>query len=201
MPAILKYTNYAMVARPTEQGAGIQVYVYPDFSEGASNNGPVAGEKDGVGQAPDLAPQSAEIRPQDAVEEVPPAPPDVFDPDPTVRVRELKDTVASYGPQSLALVLAAAQDLDPLVRSASEQLLLKDLRNVVPKETLSTIALASQRTDIWMQALEALAERQDQSDYVRMTLDNALHDPDPGVQQRAKELLLKLSKPGPDSTQ
>ena len=54
--AILKYTNYAMVARPTEQGAGIQVYVYPDFSEGASNHGPVAGEKNGVGQAPDLAP-------------------------------------------------------------------------------------------------------------------------------------------------
>lgn len=191
---ILKNTNYAMVAGPTEQGVGIQVYVYPSLPENASNRSPVAGETDVAGQAPDPAPQSAGTQSMDPTEA--PAPPEVFDPDPTVRLRELRGTVASYGPQSLALVLATAQDSDPLVRSASEQLLLNDLRDVVPKETLSTIALTSQRADIRLQAMEALAERQDQSHHARMTLESALRDTDHQVQQRAESLLLELSESG-----
>jgi hypothetical protein len=122
-----------------------------------------------------------------------PTPSDVFNPDPAGRGEELKDAVASDGPQSLALVLAAAQDPNVVVRAASEQLLLNDLRDVVPRETLSTMALTSKRADIRLQALEALAERQQESRYVVMTLESARRDADPKVKQRAEDLLIKLS--------
>jgi hypothetical protein len=193
--ALLKHTNYAIVTGPTAQSGGIQVYVYPKLPGGASQPSPVAGATEETGPASPPAPQSAGTRAEEPRE--PPAPPEVVDPDPVVRVRELEETVAASGPQSLALLFAAAHDADPLVRSAAEQLLLNDLRHSVPKETLATIALSSERADHRLQALEALAERQEQAPYARMTLDGALHDPNPAVRQRAEALLLKLSASEP----
>lgn len=196
LQAILKNTNYALVTGPTKQGGNIQVYVYSQLPGHASNYSPVAGETEVAGQAADPASQSAGTQPEDRRE--PPAPPEVFDGDPAVRVRELEGRVAADGPQSLALILTATHDADPLVRSASEQLLLNDLRHVVPRETLSTIALSSERADLRLQALEVLAARQDQVHYARMTLDGALRDPDHTVRQRAEALLLELSASEPE---
>jgi hypothetical protein len=99
--------------------------------------------------------------------------------------------------QSLGIVLAAAQDADPLVRAASAQLLLTELRHVVPPEIFSIIAQTSERADLRLHALEALAERQEQASYTRMTLDGALHDPDSEVRQRAAALLRELATPAP----
>jgi hypothetical protein len=127
----------------------------------------------------------------------PPAPREESDPDPAVRVRELEGTVASYGAQSLGIVLAAGQDADPLVRAAATQLLFTELRPVVPPEIFATIARTSERADLRLQALEALAERQEQAPSARMTFDGALHDPDPGVRQRAAALLQALSTSAP----
>ena len=193
--ALLKHTNYAIVTGPSAQRVGIQVYVYPQLPGDASQPSPVAGAPEETGPASNPAPQSAGTRAEEPRE--PPAPLEVVDPDPAVRVRELEETVAASGLQSLALLFAAAHDAEPLVRSAAEQLLLNDLRHGVPKETLATIALSSERADHRLQALEALAERQEQAPYARMTLDGALHDSDPAVRQRAEALLLQLSASEP----
>lgn len=197
--AILEKTSYAMATKPTKQGVDIQVYVYSEISKSASTHGRLAAsEIDVAGQAPDPTPQHAEAQPEDPIEL--PRPSDVFDPDPAVRARELEEIVAIHGPQSLAVVLAAAQDPDAQMRTVSVDLLLNDLRDVIPREDLATIAYRSEHPDIRLQALEALAEREDWLDHAHMTLDSALHDTDPQVQQRAEELLLELSKSESDAT-
>lgn len=187
---ILKDTSYAMAPGPTERGVGIQVYVYSRLSGSASGHGLTTSETGADEKASYRQSQLAETRPKDATEI--PVPPEAH-PDPAVRVLDLEDAVATYGPQSLPLVLAGVQDPDPAVRAASEELLLNDLHDAVPRATLSKMALTSQRADIRMRALEALAERRDELRYVRMTLDSARRDSDPEVQQRAEDLLLELS--------
>lgn len=192
---ILKNTNYAMVAGKSEPEAGIQVYIYPNGSEVTASEHPPANETAMASSASSSITQEVNVIPADP-SEVPP-PPISADPDPAVRLQELENIVAAHGPQSLAQVLAVAQDLDPKMRSAAERLLLNDLRGVVPKEILSKIALTSEQADTRLQALEALAELHDQPNYVRMTLESAQHDTDIEVQQHAQNLLQKFSEQKP----
>lgn len=196
--AILENSSYVMITEPTEHVVGIQVYVYSKISEGASTEGLLAAsERNMARQALDQTPQQAEVRPENPTA----LPPPVFNSDPAVRVNELEELVATQGPQSLAVVLAAVQDPDAEVRTKSADLLLNDLRDVVPRGDLATIAFRSERPEIRLQALEAMVEREDWSDHAHMTLDGMLHDTDPQIQQRAEELLLELSRSKPDSMQ
>ncbi|MGI9304684.1 MAG: HEAT repeat domain-containing protein [Gammaproteobacteria bacterium] len=190
---ILENTNYAMVTGSSEQGHGIQVYVHglsiSSLPGNASSESNVA--------VPEIIPERSQASALDPTQL--PAPPDVFNSDPTIRSQDLEGQVALYGPESLGLVLAGAEDSDALVRSTAEQLLLNNLRDVVPRGTLSTIALRSERAENRLQALEALAERKDELRHVRMTLDGALRDADPQVRQRAEDLLRELPEAEPAS--
>lgn len=187
---ILKDMNYAMITALTEQGSNIQIHVTSKLDESESvSQRELAATKSDVGEPP--SEEELEIGPL-SPEDLP-APPEVFDPDPAARSRELENAVALYGPESLPVVLAASSDPDAGVRDKSEQLLLNELSEAVPKETLATIAMTSESTDNRVQALEALVELEGQANYARMTLDSALRDPDTRVQQRAQALLQELS--------
>lgn len=197
LSVILEQTNHAVIA---EQDAGIHVYIYSEVSEDIATNRLVLDETAVDGQSLNVTSQLAETQAEDPQTEdltEMPTPPDVFDSDPAVRARELEGIVAADGPQSLAIVLAAAQDPDVLLRSTSVRLLLNDLRDAVPREDLTRIAHRSDYPDIRLQALEALAEREDWPNHARMTLDGALRDSDPLIQRRAEELLLELSESEP----
>src|SRR5215471_14548270 len=66
--AIFENTNYAIVTGPTEQGGGIQVYVYPKRPGDAAKHSPVTGAPAVSRPASDPAPQSVGIRPEEPME-------------------------------------------------------------------------------------------------------------------------------------
>ena len=181
--AIFKKTNYAMITESTQNGTGIKVLVY---SKRAGNN-PIEAHRSepriDVNKALNASPEN----PVDM-----PIPPDQFETDPDARQQQLEWMVAVHGSQSLALVLAAAEDPDAQIQATSEQLLLNELNDVVPKETLFTLAMRSESSGHRIHALETLVD-QGEPLYAQMALESALHDPDRLVQQRAQDLLQALS--------
>jgi hypothetical protein len=191
--SLLAGNSYALV-RPAADGKdGMQIYLCssPPASDGHRE---VATREASPHDGP-LDPESWSKSHLPADPRDPPSPPDEFDPDPASRTFQLQAAVAAHGQQSLPLILAGTQDTDTSVRSASERLLLDGLRNVVPKEVLSRMALTSDDADVRQQALEVIAAERNDPEYARITLDSALRDADPGVQQRARELLEQLFEP------
>jgi hypothetical protein len=192
LQAILEGSSYALVAHSASGWDGMQIYLCATPPPNATDRDVALRETRVEASESDLEPQTASRPERD-----PPAPPDAVDPDPAVRTLELQGAVASYGQQSLPLVLAGIQDTDAAVRSAAERLLLDDLRDLVPKEILSRMALSSEHAEVRLQALEMMATERKDLEYTRITLDSALRDADPGVRQRAAELLGQLSEPNP----
>jgi hypothetical protein len=192
---LLKDVNYAMLDKQTATGTRIVVHVY----------GPGTGKAKGVATtATDQ--RAATITDDETIREpmssssVPnpmdlPTPQDPLVSDAADRILGLRTAVATYGAQSIALVLEAANDPDAGVRSASAELLLDELRETAPQGDLTRLALSHTDPDIRVQALDALAQRESSWNQARMTLDGALHDDDPRVQQRAGELLAELPVP------
>jgi len=192
--AILKDASYAIVSKPSsdagDQKTNLRVLVYSVIPDTVSEHRPRDDERDELAEAPDLVSGltgSGSEGPPDFADL-----PHAFDLDPAVRVSELEQAVGTPDSESLSLALASAHDADSEVRQTSEELLLNELRDLAPKEALSMMAGTSERTETRVRALEALAGRGKDLRHTRMTLDGALHDSDPVVRQRAKELLLDL---------
>ncbi len=59
------------------------------------------------------------------------------------------------------------------------------------------MAMTSDHAEVRQQALEVMATERKDPEYTRITLDSALRDADPGVRQRAAELLGQLSESKP----
>jgi hypothetical protein len=104
-------------------------------------------------------------------------------------LKALKDGAEENKMETLQAVVAGLEDQDAEVREAALDV-LKNVDGPVPFEPLSEVALNDASPGHRMDALMLLAERNGQA--ALGPLNQALKDPDPGVNEMAKELLETL---------
>ena len=180
-------TDYAMVQLDGAEGVRFQVLVY-SRRPGTSGEGQVVGTDSGSTQQVAEGATGDVANASDAVGAELPLPLDAEHGSAEERVGALRLIAAAGGEQALGQVLAATNDPNPAVRSASAELMLEDLREVAPIADLSRLALQSEQVEIRLRALDALSERASESRYARITIDGARHDEDPRVRARAETL-------------
>lgn len=112
------------------------------------------------------------------------------------RIAGLQAQVSEHGQASLPLILASMMDPDLAVQEASMNLLLNDLREVVPSDILSQVVITSGNPNIRIDALRLLTDRQEENDITQGTLELALMDSDPIVQKEAHKMLVDLTANG-----
>lgn len=201
---LFKDTAHAIV-RDGEGDGHYRIHVYSPLAKGAgawatvkagSRQEEVAGQPD----RPNAQATTPEAAGPEASHQAPmPAPLDPSELAPEDRVSALTIAVADGGQDGVGLVLEAANDTDASVRTASAELMLGELRDRVPVENLSELALSAPNLDIRLRALEALAGRSADSRNVRAVIESARHDRAPEIRQQAENLLMALDAAGSDT--
>jgi hypothetical protein len=112
--------------------------------------------------------------------------------EPGDKIAGLQAQVSEHGEDSLPLILASMMDPDNEVREASVNLLLTELKEVVPNDALSELVLRSENPETRIDALRLLANREDENGVAQGTFELASMDSDPNVQQEARQMLTDL---------
>src|SRR5262249_54156492 len=114
------------------------------------------------------------------------------DPDPEERARAVEVLVERKGKQALDIVLQVLKDQDEKVRYRA---LFKALNAglALPADTLQTLLQSDSSPVVRFLALDALAERPGADrQNVKAVAELALNDPNPQVQDQAREILSQL---------
>ena len=116
------------------------------------------------------------------------------EPEPVNQIAELQAQVDELGEDSLPLIIESLMDKDVLVRAASVNLLLNDLSEVVPADTLSRIALEGENPKDRIDALNLLVDHFGKSEVTQSTLEKALQDADRIVRKEVREMSIGAEK-------
>jgi hypothetical protein len=117
-----------------------------------------------------------------------------LEPEPVNQIAELQAQVDEHGEDSLPLIIESLMDENVLVRAASVNLLLNDLREVVPADTLSRIALEGENPKDRIDALNLLVDHFGKSEVTQSTLEKALQDANRIVRKEIREMSIGAEK-------